>query len=167
MPSVAVRGGVAAAAGRAIPAKPTLSYAGSGTTDNGKFTITNYDANLTYTITNGTRSGSTVTVTNQNTTATVTARLPKSVSNSSPAYPERKGAVQAEYDQSYNPNGDLNTSVNPNTWTCPSGWSAGGGAWGVGICRKYPGSYTDFGGSGYTWSGSDYTNGSGEWWKIA
>lgn len=62
----------------ATPAVPTVSY----TADN-QFTITNYDATLTYTVTNGTRAGNLVTPTS--TTTTVTVKYPRGVVSSAAA----------------------------------------------------------------------------------
>lgn len=141
-------------------AKPTFTQSAAGS-----FTISNYNSLYTYTatVTAGTVtiSGSSVTLSNANSVATVNVSYARAVP-ATPGTVERKAYTYTtpEYDQSYNPNGDLNTNVNPNSWTCPPGWTAGGGAWGVGICRIYPGTtYKDSTPSGYTDS-------NGEWWKA-
>ena len=162
-----------AGGGRITANKPTLTYLGSGTTNLGKFRIANYDASLTYVVTGGTRSGDEVTVTASTGSATITAQAPKGLVASSPAVAERKAPDQTSvpYTQCYNPCGDCNTSVNPNTWSCGCGSGcndSGGGAWGVCICRGPGYSYwNNYSGSGYGWSGSDYTNGQGEWWRVS
>lgn len=53
----------------ATPATPTLSYLGS----TGRFTISNYNSAFTYTVTSGTRSGSTLTLPSNSSTANVSA----------------------------------------------------------------------------------------------
>lgn len=173
MPTVAARAVTAGSGRSVVAATPTLSYAGSGTTNNGKFTITNYDSSYTYTCSGGTISGNQVTVTATTGSATVTATTPKGLSASAPVTPSRHAWDQTyvAYTQCYNPCGNCRTDVNPHTWGCGCGSGcndSGGGAWGDCICRG-PGYYyaNNYGPSGYTWSGSDYNNGSGEWWKIA
>lgn len=68
--------GIVAAGGRFLPAKPTISYASTGT-----FTITNYDSSLIYTVTalsgSVTRVGNTITLNSTDMEATVTASPPK------------------------------------------------------------------------------------------
>lgn len=152
-----------------VAPKPTLSYAGSGT-----FTITNYDASYVYTVTgSGSRSGATLTVTVATGDATITARFPTSVTESPSATAYRHAPTQTSvaFTQCSNPCGNCNTGVNPHTWSCGCGSGcndSGGGAWGDCICRGPGYSYYDnYSGSGYSWSGSDYTNGSGEWYKTA
>lgn len=170
--SRAIRFASVAGGGRITPATPTLSYAGSGTTDNGKFTITNYDASYTYTVSGGTLSGSTLTVTSATGSATISAITPKGLSSSASRTAYRHAADQTSvaFTQCYNPCGNCRTDVNPHTWSCGCGSGcndAGGGQWGDCICRGPGYSYwNNYGTSGYTWSGSNYTNGSGEWWKI-
>lgn len=159
----------AASGGRFVPVKPTLTYAGSGTSNNGKFTIDNYDATYIYTVTgSGSVSGNTLTITNANASVTLTAKSPKGLTTSSGVVAERKAAVliNVPYTQYNNPCGDCRTDVNPNTWTCGCvGADAGGGQWGVCICRGPGYSYYE-NQPGYNWSGNDYTNGQGEWWKV-
>lgn len=93
----------AAGGGRAVAAKPTLTHY----TATGQFQITNYDANLTYTLSvtagTATRSGAIITMSNANSICTVTAKLPKSISDSPAATAERKAytAVQGPADVSY------------------------------------------------------------------
>lgn len=175
MPAVFV---AAASGGRATAATPTLSYSGSGTSNNGKFRITNYDVSAIYTASGGTVGYDAglgyyvLTVTASTGSATLTAQTPKGLQASSSVTASRHAAdkTTVAFTQCYNPCGNCNTSVNPNTWSCGCGSGcndAGGGQWGACVCRG-PGYeyWNNYAGSGYTWSGSDYTNGSGEWWKI-
>lgn len=160
------------------PAAPVMTYLGSGTTNNGLFEVSNTASGVDYFATNISGGGSATKTTVNGKVRfqlsaspsrwKVEARYAVGAPVSAADYMERKPAQRAEYDQWYNPCGDCNTSVNPNTWTCGCvGGDAGGGQWGVCICRRYPGSYINYGGSGYSWSGSDYTNGSGEWYKVS
>jgi hypothetical protein len=173
VPNIGLLVGAAAGGGKFTPAAPTLSYAGSGTTNNGKFTITNYNATFIYTATGGTVASDVLTVTATTGSAVLTAKSPKGLTQSASitAYRQAANLVNVPYTQCYNPCGDCNPGGNPATWTCGCGSGcndSGGGQWGVCICRG-PGYsyYENYGPSGYTWSGADYTNGQGEWWKIA
>jgi hypothetical protein len=68
-----------------VPAKPTLLH-----TATGEFTITNYDASLTYTLSSGSRTNDKVTLPSADQSATVTAKSPKGLVNSPATYIERK-----------------------------------------------------------------------------
>jgi hypothetical protein len=160
----------AASGGRFTPVKPTLTYAGSGTSNNGKFTISNYNATFIYTIASGSGSvsGNTLTVTNATSSVTLTARAPKGTVASPGVIAERKAAVliSVPFTQYFNPCGDCTNAPGFWTWTCGCvGADAGGGQWGECICRGPGFSYWE-NQPGYNWSGNDYTNGQGEWWKI-
>lgn len=96
----------AAGGGRAIAVKPTLTHH----TTIGQFRITNYDQydstvvfNLSVTAGTATRSTDIITLSAVDSICTVTARLPKSVSNSAAATAERKeyDATQGTADVSY------------------------------------------------------------------
>ena len=160
-----------AGAGRVAPAKPTLVYAGSGTTNNGKFTIENYDASLTYTVTGGTRSGATITVTDANGTASVTARSGKSVSESPAGSAQRKAATQYRVvtspSQCYYSGSCASQCGGCGTYYAAGAWAPGSAAGFYSCCDQGYYVYDNYTGSGYTWGGSDYTNGQGEWWKIS
>jgi len=163
----------------APPAKPTLQYTGSGTTNMGRFRITNYQPSALYTpshISGGTGitiADDIITLTNANSIYTVVASWGAGAPESNPASMERKAPYLTDvpYTQCYNPCGDCNTSVNPNTWSCGCGSGcndSGGGQWGACICRGPGYSYwTDLRPQGYSWGGADYTNGQGEWYKVA
>lgn len=162
------------------PPQPTVAYAGSGTTNNGKFTITNYGASLTYTLTfvSGTNSGAsrasdTVTVNAVNSRYSIAASYGAGLV-SSPAYVERKAAVQSSYfvptgppECLYSP-GPISGFCGPGTYYPEGGWGPGepAGYYCCGTPGYYVYYYENFGPSGYTWSGSDYTNGAGEWYKL-
>ena len=80
----------AAGAGRTPPAKLTLTHY----TATGQFQITNYSSLLTYTLSvtagTATRSTDIITMSNPDSVCTVTARGPKSLSDSAAATAERK-----------------------------------------------------------------------------
>lgn len=147
-----------------------LAYAGSGLTNNGKFTISNYDASLVYSVTGGTVSGNTITVTDPNGSATVTARAPKGLADSSATtlmlHAADQGYTITIGFQCYgNGGGCVNNHCGCGTYhTAAEGW-AYTGWWACCEGRSYY--WNSYSGSGYTWSGTDYTNGQGEWWKIA
>lgn len=61
----------------ATPSVPVLTY-----TADKQFTISGFDSSLSYSVANGSRSGSIVTVATTGTTATITAKYPRSVSSS-------------------------------------------------------------------------------------
>ena len=69
----------------APPATPDLSH-----TAYGQFTITNYDASLTYAVTNGTRTGAVITVPSVNSTMTVTSAYGSGAPTSGARSGERK-----------------------------------------------------------------------------
>lgn len=175
----------ACGAGRFTPDKPTLSYAGSGTTNNGKFTITNYNSSFIYTVTsgNGTVSGNTLTVTVATGNATLVAKSPKGFTNSPGIIAYRQAATQYAYFVETGPftcyrcdgqgccapgccgcgtcysetSDDPNDNIPPVvTYYCLACCACGYTAY----------AWTNYGPQGYTWSGSNYNNGSGEWWKI-
>lgn len=166
----------AASGGRITPATPTLAYAGSGTNDNGKFTITNYDPSFVYTATGGTVSGNILTVTNPSSSATLTARTPKGLAASSGRTATRLAASTSQYYTQTGPFqcyysgscasqcGGCGTYYSQDQWNPNDGSPAGFYACcDQGYWTTY---YVNQAGSGYTWSGADYTNGQGEWWKI-
>ena len=171
------------AGGRFTASVPTLTYAGSGTTNNGQFTITNYDSTFTYTISGtGSRSTNTLTVTNATSSVTLTATSPKGLTASSSVTCARQAATSTPY--------SYFVATGPSAChgcSAPLGHAApccAGGGCGCGTFHAsgfaYPGfwaccapGYTATGytqnsytGSGYTWGGSDYTNALGEWYKI-
>lgn len=163
------------AGGRFTASVPTLTYAGSGTTNNGKFTITNYDSTFTYTISGtGSRSTNTLTVTNATSSVTLTATSPKGLTASSTVTCARQAPTTYSYFVSTGPttcqwcpsccsgpNGCGTVHFNPDAsppgnqyFLCSSpGYTASG--------------YNSFTSTGYTWGGADYSNGSGEWFKIS
>lgn len=162
----------AAGGGRFTPDRPTLSYLGSGTTNNGKFSITNYNSSFIYNITGGTRSDSTITVTAATGSATITARSPKGFVDSPSIAAFRQAATQYFVE-----------TVPFRCYECGSPPCCAPGCCGCGTCYYDSNNgfgksgcfaccpcgyyaYTNYSGSGYTWSGSNYTNGQGEWWKI-
>jgi hypothetical protein len=132
---------VSAGSGRSIvAAKPTLSWYAYG-----QFSIDNYDPNVEYTHTGATRASGILTITaGTDSTITVTAKTPKGITSSAASTAQRAHTYndtgQYEYDQE-----SVSATFGSPTpgvwnWTCSSGFGSGGGAWGVGICRKYPGS---------------------------
>lgn len=165
--------------GRYTPSAPTLTYRGSGTSNLGKFQVTNYDATFQYDATGGTLAYDAglaawvFTVTASTGSGVLKAKSAKGLtfSASVTAYRHVADQTYVAFTQCYNPCGNCRTDVNPHTWSCGCGSGcndSGGGAWGDCICRGPGYSYwNNYSGSGYAWSGSDYTNGSGEWWKIA
>jgi hypothetical protein len=171
MPSVGAKGGASAAGGRFTPDKPSIAYSGPLNTATHQFTISNYDATYIYTVANATQSTSTVTLSAATVTGQVSAKSPKGTTASTIAYPETKApdTTYVPFVQCYNPCGNCNTSVNPHTWSCGCGspcGDSGGGAWGDCICRGPGYSYWNNYGPTYTWSGSNYTNGTGEWYRV-
>lgn len=180
MPSIAALFG-ATAAGKSTPAKPTLTYRGSYLSNNGKFQITNFDSALLYTTSGGTVSFDTglscwiftVTATTGGATLYATTQKSPIASPTVTAFRHVADQTAVAFTQCYNPCGNCNTSINPNTWSCGCGSGcndSGGGQWGACICRGPGYSYwNDYSGSGYTWSGAAYASdgSNGEWWKIA
>lgn len=173
MPNVAFVSGSIAGGGRFTASTPTMSYAGSGNSNIGKFNITNYNSSNIYTVSNGTVSGSVVTITNTTATSTITAKTPKGIYQSSSISIERKAPDQyyvvTTPFQCY---GCKSTGFDapccaPGPCGCGTFHATGFGDSGFYACcdvRSYY--YNSYTGSGYTWGGSDYTNGTGEWWKI-
>jgi hypothetical protein len=161
------------------PAKPVMQYAGSGTTNMGKFRIVNYQPSADYTLVyqsgdnGGNIVGDLITITGPNAIWNVVASWGEGAPLSDPGTVERKAPWQTSvpYTSCYNPCGDCRTDVNPHTWSCGCGSGcndSGGGQWGDCICRGPGYSYwTDARPQGYTWGGTDYTNGQGEWYKVA
>lgn len=174
MARAALIGGTAG--GKFAPPIPTLVYLGSYLTNAGKFQITNYSASHVYTVGgSGSLSGDILTVTAGTGSATLIASSPNGFGSSPTRTAFRQAAAQTSvpYTQCYNPCGNCNTSVNPNTWSCGCGSGcndSGGGQWGVCICRGPGYSYwNDYSGSGFSWSGANYASdgSNGEWWRIA
>ena len=169
-----------AAGGRVVPPKPTLTYRGSYSTNKGKFEITNFDSSLTYLVSGGTvqydsgLSCWTVYVTATTGSASLYSTSPKALSAGATVTAYRHVADQTSvpYIQCYNPCGNCNTPVNPNTWSCGCGSGcndSGGGQWGPCICRGPGYSYwNNYAGSGYSWSGGNYASdgSNGEWYKV-
>ena len=171
-----------AGGGRFTPLKPTLTYAGSGLSNMGKFTIGGvgnpHDATYIYTPSGGTVASNVLTVTATTGSATLTAKAPKGLTVSTGVIAERKAAAQGEefvatgtfacYGCSSPGHGA--PCCAPGPCGCGTFHTAGGFAYtGFWACCT-PG-YTNYywinyGPQGYTWGGSDYTNGQGEWWKI-
>ena len=167
------------AGGRFTASVPTLTYAGSGTTNNGQFTITNYDSTFTYTISGaGSRSTNTLTVTNTTSSVTLTATSPKGLTASSSVTCARQAATSTPYSyfvatgpsQCYEVACSTCGPCNSGTYYPPGAWTPedSGGFWGCCAPGYTATGYTQnsYTGSGYTWGGSDYTNALGEWYKI-
>lgn len=167
----------AVAALAAAPVRPTtapvLQYLGVGTTGLGTFRIVDYStAEWTYAVTGpGTLNGDILTVTPTTGSAGVYATNAAGSGPTRTAYRQQWTQTSVPYTQCYNPCGDCRTDTNPNTWSCGCGSGcndSGGGQWGACVCRGPGYTYADnYSGAGYQWSGTDYTNGQGEWWKIA
>ena len=168
------------AGGRFTASVPTLSYAGSGTTNNGQFTITNYDSTFTYTISGtGSRSTNTLTVTNATSSVTLTATSSKGLTASSSVTCARQAATSTPYSyfvatgpsQCYKVGCSTCGPCNSGTYYPPGAWTPedSGGFWGCCAPGYTATGYTQnsYTGSGYTWGGSDYTNALGEWFKIS
>lgn len=162
MPNIAV---IAApsGAGRVSPAKPTLTHY----TTTGQFQITNYDANLTYTLSvtagTATRSDDIITMSNANSICTVTATGPKSLEASTAATAERKA-----YTYSFNVTGGYyhNTPADgyaPNFGQGPDGSSTY-------FCQQVGsdpnGCYHEQGTNQKAATPSGYTDSYNEWWKV-
>ena len=161
MPNIAVFA-AASAGGRAIAVKPTLTHH----TTIGQFRITNYDATLTYNLSatagTATRSSDIITLSAVDTVCTVTARLPKSVSNSTAATAERKeyDATQGTADVSFlhgNPADGINVpNVIGARWlVCVD---VGGGTGSENGHQEGP--------MVKAGTPSGYTDSYGEWWKV-
>lgn len=169
------------AGGRFTASVPTLTYAGSGTTNNGKFTITNYNSTFTYTISgNGSRSTNTLTVTNATSSVTLTATSPKGLTASSTVTCARQAPATYSYFvettpfQCYGcsaPQGHAAPCCAPGPCGCGTFHTAGAfpytGFWACCAGGYTVTGYNNFTSTGYTWSGANYNNGSGEWFKIS
>ncbi len=159
------------AGGRFTASVPTLTYAGSGTTNNGQFTITNYNSTFTYTISGtGSRSTNTLTVTNTNSSVTLTATSPKGLTASSIVTCSRQAPTTYSYFVATGPS-ECHFSESYNGGTYYAAYAFGGDPR-AGFYACYPPGYyatgyNSFTSTGYTWGGSDYSNGSGEWFKIS
>jgi hypothetical protein len=106
--------------------------------------------------------------------ATLTARAPKGFAASSTITASRLAAAQSSYYvqtapvQCYNSGscasqcGGCGTFYEPGNPT----WNGVGGFWSCCDQGYFQFFYINYAGSGYTWGGSNYTNGSGEWWRI-
>lgn len=160
----------AAGGGRFVPVKPTLAYAGSGLTNMGKFTITNYDSTYTYVATNGTVTGNTLTLSVKTGSGTLTARSPKGLTASAAVVASLQvptqtfiatGPVQCYYSPSC-----ASQCGGCGTYYAAGAWSPGSAAGFYSCCAPGYYAYDNYASSGFTWGGSDYTNGQGEWWKI-
>lgn len=81
----------AAAGGRVAAPKPVLQHTAAG-----QFTIQNYNSDLTYTISAGTRSGAVITLPSANQSCTVTARGQKGTTESTAGTCERKSYTAAQ-----------------------------------------------------------------------
>jgi hypothetical protein len=169
MPSISMLS-APAGGGRFTPLKPTLSYAGSGLTNMGKFTVTNYDSTFTYTATGGSIAGSTFTVTASTGSGTLTARAPKGLTASTAVTAFRQAPTQ-----SFIATGPVQCYYSPScasqcggcgTFYPAGGWGPGEPAGFYACCAPGYFAYDNYAGSGFTWGGTDYTNGQGEWWKI-
>lgn len=156
-----------ASSGRFTANKPTLTYLSTGA-----FTITNYNSSFTYTASNGTVSSAGVlTIPTATGSCTLTARSSKGLAASTLTTISRQAAVQSSYrvqtapTQCYGPSGcgacGGGTYYNANVWCggCPAGFYC---CCDQGYTVYY---YVNYGPT-YTWSSSNYTNGSGEWYNI-
>lgn len=159
MPAIPVLSSGAAGLG-VVAAKPVMEHG----TAVSQFTITNYDATAVYALTASTgtasRSGATVTLSNANSTGTVTARGPKGIVVSAAGTMERK-AYTWRHEQGY---------------TCCPGWPGDCSCGNPAGCDYCSGWFSrdvsdDYRGSGYTW----YPGGglpaccspTGEWFKAS
>lgn len=151
----------------ATPAVPILSY-----TAQSQFTITNYDSTLQYSVTGGSRLGNIINISNVGTTATVSAKYPRSTVSS-----ENKSLLTAAYARVlYGPGTGVGSAGcgsryvccpsgmihNTNGDQCLSGGTQGCFAECCGTCADCTGLFltcynwywTDYTGSGYTLLGS-------------
>ena len=143
--------------GANIPAPtPTLTYVSYGA-----FTITNYDATLTYTVSgSSSRTGSTFNVTSTSGSGSLSSTTPKGTNS-----PGSVTAYRLPYGQTYIATSPVythySTSYNGGTYYAANQWSPGSPA---GFYAVYADGYyvtTNYSGSGYTFN-STYN----EWWKI-
>lgn len=182
MPSISMLS-APAGGGRFTPLKPTLTYAGSGVSNMGKFIIGGvgnpYDSTYIYTITSGVGSvsGNILTVSNANASVTLTARAPKGLTSSTGVIAERKAPTQGSYFVETSPTQcygcgspgfeapccapgpcGCGTFHNPGAFPYSGFWACCNQGYTVYFWNDFRPSYT--------WGGSDYNNGQGEWWKI-
>lgn len=156
--------------GRGAPSVPTLTYGSS----EGHFTITNYVAGLTYTVTGATRSGSDISSVSSGATITAAYAPGAPVSAARTMYVASHGRVLDAIQQGLSSAG---CGTRPQQ-CCPNGWIVGtdgntclsGGTLGAfaecggscpGNCYGYFGScwswhWTDYSGSGYTLIGNTW-----------
>ena len=136
---------------------PSLTYSGYG-----QFTITNYDANLTYNITgSGSRTGNLFYVTATSGNATVSTTTPKGqTSGSRTAYRLPYGTYFVQTGPAYV---NYSTSYNGGTYYAQDQWNPNDGSPAGFYAVITPGYYAayDYSGSGYTYSSTF-----NEWWKI-
>lgn len=176
MPSLALMG-ASGSGGKITAGIPTLSYAGSGTSNNGNFTITNFNVNFSYTPTSGSIAGNTFTVTSAGTSGTLVAKTAKVPTNSSTVTASRLAAAQGRYWTQTAPYachgcaspGHQAPCCAPGPCGCGTFHASGfaySGFWACCDQGYWTYYWVNYGSSGWTWGGSDYTNGQGEWWKI-
>lgn len=168
----------AAGGGRITASVPILIYAGSGTSNNGIFTILNYNSTNIYTVNgSGYVSGNTLVVSSATASASLVSRAPKGLSSSSAVTAFRQAPTQGSYYvqtapfQCYGCSATLpNTCCAPGPCGCGTYHTAGAfaytGFWACCDQGYYVNYYNSFTSSNFTWGGNDYTNGQGEWWKI-
>lgn len=152
MPIIAGIGGAAAGGGRYVNPKPTVTYNSTGI-----FNITNNDATANYSgfssVTGGSLTyapdNSTVTLSTQNTTATIANRSVKGVTTSPSTLAERKSFTFTYV-----------VAPPPATGTCYNYAAAGG--------TRYGTTWMAFYGSPYTYlnPAPGYTQAPSEWYKI-
>lgn len=172
--------GAASGGGRIVADTPTLSYAGSGNSNNGIFTILNYNSTNVYTVNgSGYVSGNTLIVSSSTASASLVSRTAKGLSNSVTVTAFRQAPTQGSYyvqTAPYQchgcsaPQGFAAPCCAPGPCGCGTFHTAGAfpytGFWACCDQGYYVNYYNSFTSSGYTWGGNDYTNGQGEWWKI-
>lgn len=164
------------------PAAPIMEYLGSGTSNNGLFQVSNTVAGAEYVATNVSGGGSaTQTVvsgkvrfqlSSANSRWSVKARWAAGAPESAVDYMERKAATQY-FVQTGNPYccydpgcascfGGCGTYYAQDQWNPNDGSPAGYYSCGT------PGYYAWTNNAPtYNWSGSNYTNGQGEWWRVS
>jgi len=140
--------------------KPTLTYAGNGT-----FTITNFNSELSYTVTGtGSRTDNVLTVTAITANATIFGTTPKgTVGTSTTAY--RQQATQT-FVQTGNTYVEYSTSPIPvygGTYYAQDQWNPNDGSPAGYYAVITPGYYQN---DSYTGSGFTYSATYNEWWKI-
>jgi hypothetical protein len=137
--------------------KPTLTYAGNGT-----FTITNFNSELTYTVTGtGSRASNVLTVTAITANAVIFGTTPKgTVGTSTTAF--RQQATQT-FVQTGNTYVDYSPSPNGGTFYNTDQWNPNDGSPAGYYAVITPGYYQN---DSYTGSGFTYSSTFNEWWKI-